>query len=65
MHLSDHDLPFGGVGDSGIGAYHGNYSFETFSHEKSVLTSSTKRDINFRYYPLTEDKEYQIRKQLK
>lgn len=65
MHLSDHDLPFGGIGQSGLGQYHGDYSFRTFSHKKAVMDSSTKRDLNFRYYPIDEDKEYQIRKMLK
>lgn len=65
MHLSDHDLPFGGIGASGLGQYHGAYSFQTFSHKKAIMDSSTKRDLNFRYYPIDEDKEYQIRKNLK
>lgn len=37
MHLSNHELPFGGVGESGMGAYHGHYSFKAFTHEKAVL----------------------------
>jgi aldehyde dehydrogenase (NAD+) len=45
------ELPFGGVGDSGMGAYHGHASFETFSHRKSVLTRSTRMDVPFRYPP--------------
>ncbi len=40
MHIVSHDLPFGGVGSSGMGRYHGKYSFETFSHAKSILKSS-------------------------
>jgi len=39
MHIVTHFLPFGGVGSSGIGCYHGKYSFDTFSHTKSVLRS--------------------------
>ncbi|MDP4157932.1 MAG: aldehyde dehydrogenase family protein, partial [Bacillota bacterium] len=42
-------LPFGGVGSSGIGAYHGKGSFDTFSHKKSVLKQTTLFDIPFRY----------------
>lgn len=42
-------LPFGGVGASGMGAYHGKYGFDTFSHEKSILKQTTKFDIPFRY----------------
>ena len=41
-HLANPELPFGGVGSSGMGAYHGQYSFTTFSHEKSILKTSTK-----------------------
>ncbi|MTJ52268.1 aldehyde dehydrogenase [Anabaena sp. UHCC 0253] len=44
-------LPFGGVGDSGIGSYHGKASFDTFSHYKSVLQNSFPLDINWRYAP--------------
>lgn len=51
MHLANHNLPFGGVGSSGMGQYHGSYSFFTFSHEKGILESSSKIDIPFRYPP--------------
>jgi aldehyde dehydrogenase (NAD+) len=44
-------LPFGGVGDSGIGRYHGKTSFETFSHYKTVLHRSFLLDIKLRYAP--------------
>src|SRR5699024_6951848 len=53
MHLSHHDMPFGGVGASGIGHYHGKYSFDTFTHEKSVVKNSTIIDIPVRYAPFT------------
>ncbi|OCA90590.1 aldehyde dehydrogenase [Bacillus sp. FJAT-27225] len=49
MHLASPYLPFGGVGESGIGAYHGKGSFDVFSHEKSILKQSTKFDLPFRY----------------
>ncbi|WP_134703566.1 aldehyde dehydrogenase [Ammoniphilus sp. YIM 78166] len=49
MHLSSPHLPFGGVGESGIGAYHGKGSFDTFSHEKSILKQTTRFDIPLRY----------------
>jgi aldehyde dehydrogenase (NAD+) len=39
MQVVSHELPFGGVGQSGIGRYHGKYSFEAFSHSKSILRS--------------------------
>jgi len=44
-------LPFGGVGDSGIGNYHGKASFDTFSHYKSVLKKGFRFDPNWRYPP--------------
>ncbi len=49
-------LPFGGVGLSGIGAYHGRHSFETFSHAKAVLTRSTRLDLSVRYPPYSRRK---------
>lgn len=48
-HLASPHLPFGGVGTSGIGSYHGKYSFETFSHRKSILKQSTFIDNPIRY----------------
>lgn len=48
-HLSSPYLPFGGVGESGVGAYHGKGSFDTFSHEKSILKQTTRIDLPFRY----------------
>ena len=51
MHVGVNELPFGGVGDSGIGSYHGKYSFDTFSHQKSVLKKSFRFDLNWRYAP--------------
>ena len=44
-------LPFGGVGNSGIGSYHGKASFDTFSHYKSVLNKGLWFDLKFRYAP--------------
>lgn len=49
MHLATPYLPFGGVGESGMGAYHGRYSFDTFSHQKSILHQTTLFDIALRY----------------
>ena len=48
-HVASPHLPFGGVGNSGIGAYHGKSSFDTFSHKKSVLKQTTRFDIPIRY----------------
>jgi aldehyde dehydrogenase (NAD+) len=44
MHIVSHYLPFGGVGQSGMGRYHGKYSFDTFSHTKSILRSYNLAD---------------------
>ncbi|MBE9225237.1 aldehyde dehydrogenase [Phormidium sp. LEGE 05292] len=51
MHIAVTELPFGGVGNSGIGSYHGKASFDTFSHQKSVLKKSFLVDIKVRYAP--------------
>ena len=51
MHLVSTSMPFGGVGASGMGCYHGKYSFRTFTHEKSVLKKSTLIDMPMRYAP--------------
>ncbi len=45
MHIVSHYLPFGGVGPSGMGSYHGKYSFNTFSHTKSILRSYNRADL--------------------
>ena len=51
MHITNHDLPFGGRGFSGIGAYHGKTSIDTFTHTKSVLKTPTFIDPSFKYPP--------------
>ena len=51
MHITNHDLPFGGRGFSGMGAYHGKTSFDTFTHTKSVLKTPTWIDPSFKYPP--------------
>jgi aldehyde dehydrogenase (NAD+) len=56
IHLSNPYLPFGGVGESGIGHYHGRYSFHTLSHAKSVIFRSGKMDFSARYAPYSERK---------
>ena len=50
MHLANPNLPFGGVGSSGIGQYHGKYSFDTFSHMKSYTFKSTRLESSI-YFP--------------
>merc|ERR1712128_107321 len=69
MHLSVEELPFGGVGASGMGAYHGKHGFDTFTHMKPVL----KKDLgwlgeklgHFRYPPYDEKAIHPIRNMLK
>jgi aldehyde dehydrogenase (NAD+) len=56
MHLAPPELPFGGVGPSGMGAYHGKASFDTFTHYKSVLHKPFYLDAPIRYPPYTDDK---------
>lgn len=51
VHITGHDLPFGGVGDSGMGRYHGKASFDCFTHERVVLRRSLAFDPDFRYPP--------------
>lgn len=54
VHLATPFMPFGGVGASGMGSYHGKQSFYTFSHEKSILKKSLLIDIPIRYHPYSE-----------
>jgi len=54
VHLSVPRLPFGGVGDSGMGSYHGKAGFDTFTHYKSVLHKSKHIDIPLRYPPYSD-----------
>ncbi len=62
MHLSNDYLPFGGVGNSGIGNYHGKFGFETFSHQKSILDRATWGEPDFKYPPYTDKKLGWIKK---
>jgi aldehyde dehydrogenase (NAD+) len=62
LHLAVPDLPFGGVGESGIGAYHGKSGFDTFSHFKAVLDKPTRPDPALMYPPYNANKQKIIRK---
>jgi aldehyde dehydrogenase (NAD+) len=64
LHVGVPSLPFGGVGASGMGAYHGRASFETFSHRKSVLVKPTWLDPRLVYPPYTESKQKWIKRLL-
>ncbi|MGB3737501.1 MAG: aldehyde dehydrogenase family protein, partial [Ilumatobacter sp.] len=61
LHIGPPDLPFGGVGPSGMGAYHGEAGFETFSHLKSVYDKRVKPDLKVLYPPYTSLKARLIR----
>ena len=51
MHIANENMPFGGVGNSGMGHYHGKLSFDAFSHQRSVVITPTWLDLPFRYMP--------------
>ena len=51
LHIANENLPFGGVGNSGMSAYHGRNSFDVFSHQRAVVKTPTWLDLPFRYMP--------------
>nr|XP_023908249.1 aldehyde dehydrogenase family 3 member I1, chloroplastic-like [Quercus suber] len=57
LHVATDGLPFGGVGESGMGSYHGKFSFDAFSHKKAVLYRSFDADASIRYPPYTTQKQ--------
>ena len=61
MHISNPKLPFGGVGDSGIGSYHGEAGFKSFTHYKSILDKSNLFELSLKYYPHSNRKLSWIR----
>ena len=65
IHLATSELGFGGVGNSGMGSYHGKKSFETFSHTRSIVKKATWIDLPMRYYPYNSMKDKLIRMFLK
>ena len=56
MHFTEHGLPFGGVGASGMGNYHGKYSFYTFTHAKCILKKSPNIELMLKYPPYSKNK---------
>jgi aldehyde dehydrogenase (NAD+) len=64
IHFANKRLPFGGVGHSGIGAYHGSLSFEVFSHRKGIVKKANWMDLTLRYAPY-KNKLATIKKLLK
>lgn len=63
IHLTNADLPFGGVGTSGMGNYHGEFGFKTFSHQKAVMKTGTWFDLKLKYPPY-DDFVYKIIKRV-
>lgn len=62
QHISCIDMPFGGVGYSGVGRYHGKYTFDTFTHLKSILVRNPDIDISLMYPPYSDDTIKTIKK---
>ena len=62
LQFAASELPFGGVGESGMGSYHGKSGFDTFSHDKAVLDKPTRPDPSLMYPPYTNTKQKILRK---
>ena len=61
IHLATSAMPFGGVGESGMGGYHGKAGFEAFSHLRSIVDKKTWLDMPVRYQPYTKQKDKMLR----
>lgn len=61
LHHANEDLPFGGVGESGIGNYHGHFGFETFSHKRAVVRKPVHPEVPLAYPPYTKLKDFLLR----
>jgi aldehyde dehydrogenase (NAD+) len=64
FHFATNKLPFGGVGSSGMGAYHGKFGFEEFSHRKTVMTKPTRPDVASFIYPPYTEKAWKLARRL-
>ena len=62
MHIANDDLPFGGIGNSGIGNYHGEFGFLTFSHQKAVVDKATWLEPKLKYPPYSDTKMKWLKK---
>ena len=62
MHITNPNLEFGGVGESGMGGYHGKFGFINFSNRKSIMIRSNNIDIKLKYPPYSKAKEKIIKK---
>lgn len=65
IHLATSEMPFGGVGESGMGGYHGKFGFDEFSHHRSIVDKKTWIDLPMRYQPYTKENYKLIRKSMK
>ncbi len=65
IHLATSEMGFGGVGESGMGSYHGKDGFKAFSHYKSILNKKSWLDLPMRYQPYTKSNDFLIHKFLK
>ena len=65
IHLANAHMGFGGIGDSGMGSYHGKQSFDTFTHYKSILKKFNWIDLPMRYHPYEKKKEKMVRMLIK
>ena len=65
IHLATSEMPFGGVGESGMGCYHGKFGFEEFSHLRSIVDKKTWIDLPARYQPYTKKKHDLMRNVMK
>lgn len=57
LHITNHNMPFGGVNHSGIGSYHGLFGFKTFSHERAILKRNSNWGVDYFYPPYTPSKK--------
>lgn len=62
VHFTNENMPFGGVGNSGIGSYHGKFGFDAFTHQKSVVSRATWGEPNVKYPPYSENKKKWIKR---
>ncbi len=64
IHLATSQMPFGGVGESGMGSYHGKSGFDAFSHKKAIVDKKTWMDMKVRYQPYDREKDMKMLKSL-
>jgi aldehyde dehydrogenase (NAD+) len=62
MHITSDYLPFGGIGNSGIGNYHGTFGFQTFSHQKSIVKKATWGEPDWKYPPYSHKKMNRVKR---